>query len=117
MPNTPLGIPYPAPTDPISQGATAIQNVATFLDPKIRIAAGQVTIPISNAISGSANVTFPAGRFTSAPIVVAASQAMNLVASVAMGATTSGCTINLRNADNNTQTSNSVARWIAIQAW
>jgi hypothetical protein len=32
---TPLGLPYPVPTDPVAQGASAIQALATALDPKV----------------------------------------------------------------------------------
>ncbi|MBO0866227.1 MAG: hypothetical protein J2P16_14275 [Mycobacterium sp.] len=115
---TPLGIPYPVATDPVSDGATAMQNIATWLDPKMRIAAGSVSIAIANANSGSASVTFPSGRFTTGPQVVATPVgAPTPFVAVSAGLSASGVTLWLRHVDNNTSTQNVTVRWIAIQAW
>jgi hypothetical protein len=35
MPTTPGGLPYPAPTEPVSQGAAAIQALALAIDPRL----------------------------------------------------------------------------------
>lgn len=72
MPNTSNGYPYPAQSDPVAQGATAIQNLAQAVDTKLGVlAAGAASVPIS-AIGtvGNTTVTFPAGRFPSAPVAV-----------------------------------------------
>lgn len=37
MPNTPRGLPYPSPTDPVAQGAAAIQALAVAVDPLLPI--------------------------------------------------------------------------------
>lgn len=59
--NNPYGLPYPSPTDPISQGADAIHALAD--------AAGILRGTVACAASGLTTVTFPVGLFTKPPIV------------------------------------------------
>lgn len=72
MPNTASGYPYPAQSDPVAQGATAIQNLATAIESKLgAMAAGIALVPIPVVGTTYAlSVTFPAGRFTSAPSAI-----------------------------------------------
>jgi hypothetical protein len=74
MANTAKGYRYPATTDPVAQGATAIQNLATDVDTKAGVfASGQAAIPVTaNNTNMTLTVTFPAGRFTAAPNVAIA---------------------------------------------
>lgn len=70
--NTPNGYPYPVASDPVAQGATAIQNLAQAVDTRLGVmAAGQLVIPIPViGTNYTATVTLPAGRFTSAPTAI-----------------------------------------------
>lgn len=66
MPNTTVGLPYPAPTDPIAAGATAIQSLAESIQ------GGRASIAVaSNAVQGSLTITFPK-PFASPPPIVGA---------------------------------------------
>lgn len=72
MPSTSSGFRYPAQSDPVAQGATAIQNLANDIEGKVGVfAAGNVTVtmPVVGTV-GSTTVTFPAGRFPVAPTAV-----------------------------------------------
>lgn len=46
--NTPKGLPYPLPTEPVAEGAQAIRNLAEALDGKLPIAACQASVTASN---------------------------------------------------------------------
>jgi hypothetical protein len=54
MPNTPIrGLPYPAATDPVAQGAAAIQALATELDKRqqsIRVSVSNIAMPAGGAL-------------------------------------------------------------------
>lgn len=69
--NTPNGYPYPVASDPVAQGATAIQNLASAVDTKLGVMAAGVVSVNCATIGQAANttLTFPAGRFPSAPNV------------------------------------------------
>jgi hypothetical protein len=69
---TAKGYPYPLGTDPVSDGDDAIKNLAEATDAKTGVCAtGNVTINTpTTGTPASAAITFPAGRFTVAPIVV-----------------------------------------------
>jgi hypothetical protein len=72
MPNTANGFPYPADTDPIAQGAAAIQALAAKVDTALRTSAGgRVSIALNNVTSAAVAITFPAGRFSAPPALVA----------------------------------------------
>ncbi len=57
MGTTPGGLPYPEPTDPIANGAVAIKNLATAIDPtltgKLDKAGGTVTGTIVSNVAGA----------------------------------------------------------------
>lgn len=73
MGNTPNGLPYPEPTEPVAGGAVAIKGLATKIDPRLprAMAAGTVPFPSTAANqSTSVTVTLPVGAgFTAAPSV------------------------------------------------
>lgn len=76
---TPGGIPYPAPTDPVSQGAANMAAIATFLDPAetlIYRSGGQNAVTNTWTMAGGFSATrFTKGAgltFTAAGIQVAA---------------------------------------------
>jgi hypothetical protein len=50
MPSTtPRGLPYPLPTEPIADGATAIKNLADALDPRGELAYAELAAPKSSS--------------------------------------------------------------------
>lgn len=73
MATTPLGYPYPLGTDRVMDGDDAIHALATAVDSKLGLAAsGLVSVDVTAlGTPGTKTVTFPAGRFTVAPSVVA----------------------------------------------
>lgn len=72
-----LAIPYPAGTDRVMDGDNAMQTIAETLDDlsktgvPYRMATGIATVAISSATQGQQAVTFPVGRFTVTPIIIA----------------------------------------------
>lgn len=71
--NTRLGYPYPLGTDRVMDGDDAIHNLATAVDTQLGThASGVATVPITTvSVAANVTVTFPAGRFTAPPAVVA----------------------------------------------
>lgn len=68
--NTPKGYPYPLGTDRLADGDDAIHALATAVDTMIGVgAAGSVSVTTPASGAGTAAVTFPVGRFASAPFV------------------------------------------------
>jgi hypothetical protein len=61
------GLPYPAPTDPVSAGADDIRRLAQALD--VRIQTGTTNVPfVTTGTPASVNVTFPAA-FAGTPVI------------------------------------------------
>jgi hypothetical protein len=68
---TAKGYPYPVGTDRVMDGDNAIQSLAEAADTKAGVvAAGTFSVVATSVLSASTAVTFPAGRFTVAPVVV-----------------------------------------------
>lgn len=96
---TAKGYPYPLGTDRLMDGDDAIKNLATAMDTKSGVSAsGVATVPV--AVIGtpvSVTVTFPAGRFSTAPNVQVTAQAtapQNFAVGIGSGSiTTTGVTI------------------------
>ncbi len=93
--NTTKGYPYPLPTDPVAEGAGAIQDLAEAVDTQLGTrASGTVTVNVTTGgTAANATVTFPAGRFTAAPNLVASTGGGNpdvLAASNSPATVTSG---------------------------
>jgi len=88
------GYPYPVGTDRVMDGDDAIRALAEKID--ANVAAGfyaatiNVTIPTAADTNGSAVLTFPAGRFTTPPLVlaVATSTTPTVIQASAVSATT-----------------------------
>ncbi len=114
------GIPALDDLDPAALVGQYSRDLRTELNDgrlPFAIASGTVTITLASQAGNSQSVTFPAGRFSTPPIVMATKQAGTLAkASVyAVGVTASGCSIGLYQGDG-TSTSGSVqVGWIAIQ--
>jgi len=116
MANTARGYPYPLSSDPVAQGATAIQNLAQAVNDRAGVAAsGTVTIQVTTAnTAASVSVVFPAGRFTAAPVVLTTLQAGTNPfnnASNAGNVTANGATIYA----NGTASGGKAVGWLAVQ--
>ena len=111
---TTQGFPYPLPTDPIADGADAIKALAQKIDDIVgTFAAGTIAIQGTGATSASAPITFPAGRFTVAPVVVA-TVTVGAVASVT-AVTAAGATVGVKRTDDAAFSSTFNVYWIAVQ--
>lgn len=74
MATTARGYPYPLGTDRLMDGDDAIHSLATAIETHLGGAAcGIATLPAPSGVNTPTTlaVTFPAGRFTTAPVVVA----------------------------------------------
>jgi hypothetical protein len=97
--NTTHGYPYPVGTDRVADGDDAIKALAEAIDPRLGfgLAAGSVALPITAASTPvSVSVTFPVGRFSVAPYVVASNISngvLQLAPPSCTGTTTSGTTV------------------------
>jgi len=119
MGTTPNGLPYPEPTDPVAQGAAAIKALAEAVDPRVgarAIATGQATLTsITPNTLATLAVSFPAGRFTAAPLVFVSLNAANVhgcTPAAATAITASGFTLNGARTTGN---ANIPVSWLAIQ--
>lgn len=72
MGTTTPGIPYPEPSDPIANGAVAMKTIAETLPGKMARGLVTITPTAANTLTYGA-VTFPAGKFTTPPDVMATS--------------------------------------------
>ena len=101
----------------INAAARAEAAAATAVAAAARMSAGSVPISITSAAGGTVSVTFPAGRFTAAPIVQvsratsALAKCIPYVASV----TASGCVLGLYSGDGTTTTGATNLAWFAYQ--
>lgn len=79
MGTTPAGLPYPEGTDFVMDGDDAIKALATA----IRIKQGAVFVPKGTATGGvSVAVTYPAGIFSSTPLVVGCANSSSITVGV-----------------------------------
>jgi hypothetical protein len=118
MATTAKGFPYPVGTDRVQDGDDAIKALAEAVGNYhgARIWATRVSITISNAASGNAAVTFPAGHFTAAPIVVASmSFSSTSYFAIATSSTTTGCSVSAIHRDGTLTTGTPTADVIAVQ--
>lgn len=111
-----FGLPYPLPTDPVADGATAILNLADAVGARLRIASGTLTVPVTDGVGGPVSVTFPANRFSQVPHTVVSSQD-SWYNAISTAITTTGFSVNVRRLDPATVAPNIGVRWVAIQNW
>lgn len=111
------GLPYPEGSDLLSAGDDTIKALAEKLDAMVpyRWAAGTVSISLSNASSGTLAVTFPAGRFTQAPIVTVTTANSHFLIATMAGLTATGFTAGVRHIDAATTTATLTVNWVAVQ--
>lgn len=120
MATTPKGYPYPVGTDRVRDGDDVIHALADKLDATVpyAMAAGSTAIAVTNAPSGTTTVTFPAGRFTQPPLVVATvvgSSSPNFFAGVNPAPTAAGMTVRCTHVELSNTTATVTVHWIAIQ--
>lgn len=118
MANTPRGFPYPVGTDRVMDGDNAIQALAQAVNDRLgNMAGGLVTITPSAADTATTTaVTYPAGRFSATPIVLATpnssvGQAGVIIRAWSQSLTQTGCVIGMSR-------SNVVATnvmWLAVE--
>lgn len=116
MPSTASGLPYPTSTD-TPDVPRDIKALADALEARLPRAsyAGALSVPVSNAVSATAAVTFPAGRFTAVPIVVVSTSGTSVWVAMSSGASANGFTATVRQVDNAAATATPSVNWTAIQ--
>lgn len=115
MASTSKGFPYPLGTDRVMDGDNAIQALAQKIDTVLGLmASGTTTVTLSNAAQAFATVTFPAGRFQSAPAVVASTASGTYLANT-VGATATSVQIYAAHRDGTAQSGSVSVAWIARQ--
>ena len=101
----------------INAASTAQAAADTAIAAAARMSAGSAAISITSAAGGTVSVTFPAGRFTAAPIVQvsratpALAKCIPYVASV----TATGCVLGLYSGDGTTTSGTTKLAWFAYQ--
>ncbi|GAT87960.1 hypothetical protein CVCC1112_2619 [Paenarthrobacter nicotinovorans] len=101
----------------IPPGNPSLNDVLNRLNNLERRAAGRVTVGISNSAHGFVDITFPAGRFSVAPVVMATKQSDSAAKYVpyVMSVTANGCRIGLYAGDGTASTQSLVVGWTAVQ--
>lgn len=100
MASTTHGYPYPIGTDRVMDGDDAIHALADKVENNLLggVLSGMATTPAPPAVNTgvSVTVTFPVGRFTAVPFVVAqcVASSPHTVACTTLNATASGVTLN-----------------------
>lgn len=114
--STALGFRYPTASDPVANGAQAVQNLAQDIDDTVgRIATGTATVTLSSSNTGvTAVIDFPAGRFTSAPKVTLGSNAQGFVWNK-VSATATQLTLRVSTTNGGTSSTTVSCDWIAVQ--
>lgn len=120
MPSTTdQGYRIPLDADPVADLALAVRNLAQDIDDKLgALAAGQATISVVAAASGSIAVTWPAGRFGGvlAPYVVATVKGTtNVYYATVNNVGVNGCDIKVVHKDGASATNDVVVNWIAVR--
>ena len=101
----------------INAAARAEAAAATAVAAAARMSAGSVPISITSAAGGTVSVTFPAGRFTAAPIVQVTRASGGLAKCIPYVAsvTDTGCVLGLYSGDGTTTTGTTNLAWFAYQ--
>lgn len=117
MPSTTTrGFRYPLDSDPVSDGAAAVRNLADDVNAKVgAVAAGSAIVPVNASTTGTADVTFPAGRFSSAPRMTASPVGTSVYQVYLSAITATQATLTVRRFDNASSTANVTINWIAVQ--
>lgn len=115
MATTSKGFPYPLGTDRVMDGDDAIKALAQKVDGSVGLlASGVVTVTLSNAAQAFTAVTFPSGRFQSAPAVVATTASGTYLAN-AVSPTATGVNIYAAHRDGTAASGSVTVYWMARQ--
>lgn len=118
-----LGIPAPDGNERVMDGDNAMLAIANHLDSlatagvPLRLAGGSVTVPAGSGATNTAAVTFPAGRFTGTPFVIAGAMQNTGTGGVlgCGGATSTGVNIITGTATGTGVVAVMLCHWIALQ--
>ena len=101
----------------INAAARAEAAAGTAVAAAARMSAGSAAISITSATAGTVSVTFPARRFTAAPIVQVSRATSGLAKCIPYVAsvTASGCVLGLYSGDGTTASGSSSLAWFAYQ--
>jgi hypothetical protein len=78
-------------------------------------ASGSASVPVNNAPTGNLSITFPAGRFTATPQLVACCESTSFFAAIS-GVSNTGATLWVRQYTGASSTTTVITRWIASVA-
>ena len=101
----------------INAAARAEAAAATAVASTARMSAGSAAISITSAAVGTVSVTFPAGRFTAAPIVQVSRATAGLAKYIpyVTSVTATGCVLGLYSGDGSTGGGTTNLAWFAYQ--
>jgi hypothetical protein len=109
------GLTVPDDSDPVAQGAAAMRTIASKLG-AVAVGTASIALPTANT-QNTVAVTFPAGRFTAAPVVTISRQTGFSSASTTYywpaGISTSGFTLG---GVSSAVTGAATVGWMAVQA-
>jgi hypothetical protein len=111
MATTVNGLPVPDDTDPVAQGAANMRAMAGKLQ---CVAAGQVTAVLTNTVAANVAMTFPAGRFTTAPTLTVSSWAASTYIAYTVSVTAAGGQVGARQYKDVAATTNIAINWTAV---
>lgn len=123
MAETTKGIPFPAGGDSPA-GAAQMEALARAVDarvPGFACAAGTVNVSLSNAASGTAAVTFPAGLFEAGSTVLMFAQKTSVAGAASalvenvQNVSHTGGTVVLAQASGTAVTVSAAVSWFAVQ--
>jgi hypothetical protein len=115
------GLPYPLPSAPVANGAADIRALAEAVDARApyRTATGTFLGGPSGAASFTTTVTFPASRFTAAPVVTtnlnSGTGAAGGFITRATGINAASFTLYLASANGTSTTFSLQTQWCAVQ--
>ena len=114
MPQTASGWPYPSETD-TPDVPRDIKAVADALEARVARATltGNVPVPVTSATNATAAVTFPAGKFTTTPVVVVSTSGTSFWCAFAAGQSANGFTATVRHIDATVATATPTVAWHA----
>lgn len=117
MPSTTTrGFRYPLDSDPVSDGAAAVRNLADDVNSKVgAIARGTSTVTVTASTIGTAAVSFPAGRFTAAPAVVATGNNSSVWMAYVQAVTKDRFTLGVRQVQGTSTSATVSVHWIAVE--
>lgn len=116
MPTTASGLPYPADTE-TPDVPRDIKKLADELEDRLPAAqhSAAITVTVTSADSGTAAVTFPAGKFTAAPIVVVSTSGTSQWVAMSASATATGFVATARHVDKLVTSGSPSVNYIATQ--